>query len=159
VEAARRSRRGLAPLVIDTGVPRNVEPTDGIDCVTIDDISMRRDEALERRKRAVPAVETIIETAIGRWQRWCWAQPGEALLRNVFEEEEARRAELVEQIVASGFCGGRDDLDRLVRRAWRPVLKQHARDLRSWLHEGVLPMYPNESQFTEMPGASLGRGL
>jgi glutamyl-tRNA reductase len=154
-----RSRAGCVPLVIDTGVPRNVEPMNGIDCVTIDDIAVRRDEALVRRQRAVPAVEAIIQRAVARWQRWRWAQPGETLLRTVFEEEAARRTELVDRLVAAGFPGQREDLDCLVRRAWRPLLKTHARDLRSWLRETALPMSLDESPSMQMPGARFGGGL
>jgi hypothetical protein len=81
------------------------------------------------------APEAFVEEAVERWRRWRWAQPGETLLRQVFQNEHACRTELVEEIIAAGFAGRRDDLDYLIRRAWRSALQAHARGLRSWLQE------------------------
>jgi glutamyl-tRNA reductase len=133
--AAVSARRGRTLLLIDTGVPRNIEPPDGVSYVTIDEIAARRDKAIDRRRQAVPAAEAIVETAVREWQRWCWAQPAEQLLRQVFAEEVARRAMLVEQIASAGFPGPPAEVDRLLRQTWRPVLKSHARALRTWLRD------------------------
>jgi glutamyl-tRNA reductase len=121
-------------LVIDIGVPRNVDPPDGLACVTIDDIAARRDEALARRQHAVPAVEAIIDEECARWAKWVWTRPGDDLLKRVFIEEQRHRAELVETLVAAGFPGASGDLDRLIARSWKRLLHGHARGLREWLH-------------------------
>ena len=128
---AERPDRPL--LVIDVGVPRNVESIDGVEYITIDQIAARRDEALARRQKAVPGVEAIIEQELVRWEQWVWSRPGEDLIKRMFLEEERQRAALVDTLVAAGFPGTPDDLVRLVGRSWKRVLHGHARDLRQWL--------------------------
>lgn len=130
--AARPSR---PLLVVDVCVPRNVEPSDAVTCVTIDDIASARDEALARRQAAVPAVEAMVDDELARWTRWLWRQPGEALLKQMFVEEPQRRAALVDRLVEAGSPTARADLDRLIASAWKPMLHQHARGLRRWLGE------------------------
>jgi len=74
LERCLSARAGRRMLVIDVGMPRNVESVDGLDCLTIDDIAAKRDEALTRRQRAVPAVEAIVEREMDRWMKWVWAR-------------------------------------------------------------------------------------
>lgn len=130
------ARAGRPLLVIDIGVPRNVEPPDGLACVTIDDIAARRDEALARRQQAVPAVEAIIDREITRWTTWIWSQPGEDLIKRIFVEEREQRAALVDRLVASGYPGPAGDLNRLIARSWSHMLHGHARGIRQWLQTG-----------------------
>jgi glutamyl-tRNA reductase len=134
-----RRPRDQRLLVVDAGLPRNAEHADDIDYVGVDDLFVRRNTALDRRTQAVPLVEGHIDDAVRRWQRWCWAQPGETLLRDVFVDEAERRSQLVDELLAAGFPGQREDLDRMVRHAWRPTLRTHARELRSWLHDDHSP--------------------
>ena len=93
---------------------------------------------LRRANRTPGSLEASVEDAVERWRRWRWARPGETLLRQVFEHEHSSRAALVEAIIAAGFAGRRDELDYLIRRAWRAALRAHARGLRSWLQEDGL---------------------
>ena len=130
------ARAGRPLLVIDIGVPRNVDPPDGLACVTIDDIAARRDEALARRQQAVPAVEAVIDRELTRWTKWIWSQPGEDLLKRIFVEEREERAALVERLVASGYPGPAGDLNRLIGQSWSRMLHGHARGIRQWLQTG-----------------------
>jgi glutamyl-tRNA reductase len=125
-------RRDRPLLIIDVGVPRNIEAPDGVDCVTIDHIAARRDEALARRQEAVPAVDAIIDGELARWAKWVWTRPADDLIKRVFVEEQRRRAELVETLVAAGFPGSSADLNRLIARSWNRLLHGHARGLRAW---------------------------
>jgi glutamyl-tRNA reductase len=128
------ARRGARPpLFIDVGVPRNVEPIDGIEYLTIDDIGARRDAALAQRRLAVPLVEAIIERELESWARWVWTRPGENLIKRVFAEERRQRAALVDTLVAAGCASQPTDLNRLIARAWGRMLHQHATGLRRWL--------------------------
>jgi glutamyl-tRNA reductase len=128
------SRRADRPLiVIDVGVPRNVEPVDGVEYVTIDDIAARRDEALARRQAAVPLVDAMVDQELSRWEKWIWTRPGEDLLRRVFVAERQERADLVDRLIAAGVPAESDALDRLIARSWGRLLHQHARRLRQWL--------------------------
>jgi hypothetical protein len=85
------------------------------------------------------ASEASVERAVERWRRWRWARSGGTLLRQVLDCERISRTELVEAILAGGFAGRRDDLEYLIRRAWRSALHAHVRALRSWLHEDAFP--------------------
>ena len=154
LERCLEARAGRRMLVIDVGMPRNVEPVDGFDCLTIDDIAATRDEALARRQRAVPAVEAIVEGEIARWTAWVWARPGEALIKHIFVEERRQRADLVNTLVASGFPGRPDDLDRLLARSWSRMLHGHARGLRQWLRAGTAMAVtePNRAGANELMG-------
>jgi glutamyl-tRNA reductase len=125
-------RRDRPLLLIDVGVPRNIEAPGGVDCVTIDHIAARRDEALARRQQAVPAVEAIIDRELARWAKWVWTRPADDLIKRVFVEEQRHRAELVETLVAAGFPGSSGDLNRLIARSWNRLLHGHARGLRAW---------------------------
>lgn len=144
------ARRGARPLlIVDVGVPRNVEPVAGVSCVTVDDIAARRDEALAGRRRAVPCVEAIIDRELDRWGTWLWARPAEALIKRVFLEEERARLELVDRLISSGPPASARDLDRLIAGTWRRILYTHARDMRAWLQHGL----PNDTAVA----AGLGR--
>jgi glutamyl-tRNA reductase len=134
------ARAGRPLLVIDIGVPRNVEPPDGLACVTIDDIAARRDEALARRQDAVPAVEAIIDHELARWTKWIWTRPGEDLIKRIFVEEREQRAALVDRLVSAGYPGPAGDLDRLIARSWSRMLHGHARGIRQWLQTGSSTM-------------------
>jgi glutamyl-tRNA reductase len=136
LERCLAARSGRRMLVIDVGMPRNVETVEGVECLTIDDIAAKRDEALARRQQAVPAVEAIIEDEILRWSQWVWARPGEDLIRQIFIEEQQHRAGLVDTLMTSGFSGTPEDLDRLLARSWSRILHGHARGLRQWLRDG-----------------------
>jgi glutamyl-tRNA reductase len=133
-------RAGRPFLVVDIGVPRNVEAVDGVASVSIDDISARRDEALVRRQGSIPDVEALIARELARWERWLWARPGEELLERMFAEEWRRRTELVHALVGAGFPGDPNDLNQLIGRSWKALLRGHARGLRQWLNADDLPL-------------------
>ena len=124
-------------LVIDVGMPRNVEPPAGMDCLTIDDIAARRDEALALRQRAVPDVEAMVEREVARWAHWVRVRPGEELIKQVFVDAGRQRADLVDTLMTSGYLGSADQLDRLIARSWSRTLHGHARGLRQWLQAGA----------------------
>ena len=145
--AAARPNRPL--LVVDIGVPRNVEPTDEVATVTIDDITARRDEALARRQHAVPAVEAIIDGELTRWATWNWTRPGEDLLKRVFMEEREQRADLVRRLLTTGYTGPAEVLDRMIAQSWNRMLHGHAKGIRHWLHTGPSTMAMGPGSLTE----------
>lgn len=127
----RRSGRPL--LLIDVGVPRNTESIAGVPCVTVDDIAARRDDALTARRLAVPRVEAIIAAELDNWTAWLSARPTEALFKRVFLGEQRARLALVDDLIASGYPGTVDELNRRIALSWRPVLDAHAREMRAWI--------------------------
>jgi glutamyl-tRNA reductase len=88
-----RRRRGMNPLLIDLGVPRDIEP--GIDRMSgvivyhIDDLQSFVKEQLGRREREIPRVERIVSEETARFISWSdslRAQRTIEDLRSKFEE-------------------------------------------------------------------------
>ena len=59
---------------IDLSMPRSIDPSvesiNGAVLYNLDDIQSRTDQALQRRLKAVPAVEAIVEDSISSFQEW-----------------------------------------------------------------------------------------
>jgi glutamyl-tRNA reductase len=68
LHALRQRRPGWSPLVVDVGMPRNVEPVPGLRLVALDSLAERTERIRARRADAVPAVEEIVADAVGRWE-------------------------------------------------------------------------------------------
>lgn len=70
VDAARRLSPACAPLVIDAGVPRNVDPACAADVevVAMDSLADRTQRVAQHRAAAVPDVERCIEAGLARWR-------------------------------------------------------------------------------------------
>ena len=117
-------------LLIDLGVPRNIDPAADRTCVTIDDITARRDTALARRQEAIPAVERLIDQQLARWKAWSAERLREELIKQLYLDESRKRAKLVEQLQHDGWRGPVHELDRLLRSSARAMLHQHVRGLR-----------------------------
>jgi len=77
--ARRPSRAPL--LVVDVGVPRNVEPPGDAAYVCIDDIAQRREKALASREGAVAQVVAMIDEEVVQWQAWRRARGDTAACR------------------------------------------------------------------------------
>jgi glutamyl-tRNA reductase len=103
-EVARAmARRGGRPLcLIDIAVPRDIEPAagdlPGVHLYNIDDLEAATAEDRTRRAAEIPAVEAIIDDAVGEWgrrQAGLEAAPVIAALHDAFEQ--VRLAELERQ--------------------------------------------------------------
>jgi glutamyl-tRNA reductase len=124
--------------VVDLGVPRNADPAIASRIVTIDDIAARRDESVDRRRAAIPAVEALIADQLDAWRRWRLLQPREALLKDLFLDEARRRREISDNL-ASTLQVEADELDAVLKMLTAPLLRAHARALRQ------LPDTPKEN--------------
>lgn len=63
----RRVRPGWSPLVVDAGVPRNVEPVEGVDIVSLDSVAERERRVRAVREAAVPVVEQLVDEGVRAW--------------------------------------------------------------------------------------------
>jgi glutamyl-tRNA reductase len=75
VEFARRGRAGSAPLlVIDLGVPRDVDPgvagLAGVELHTVDGLRQVAEETLAQRSTHLPAAHAIVRAEVARFTRW-----------------------------------------------------------------------------------------
>jgi glutamyl-tRNA reductase len=74
VRAAQKTRHGRAFLIVDIGVPRDVDPrVTGLDNVflhDVDGLQVMIDQALARRRKEVPKVEKILAQEIDTFLDW-----------------------------------------------------------------------------------------
>lgn len=116
-------------LVMDAGVPRNVEPGSRVRTLDIDSIREQQEEALDARRSAVPEVERIVDDAVRGWEARNARIPLERAIQQLFQEA----ADISRREIAR-FSGG-DEQERrkaaaLLDRSLKPLLWRHARTLR-----------------------------
>jgi len=71
-------------LIVDAGVPRNVDPgvaeLPAVRLLNLDVLDREQEQAMAARRREVPRVETILEQELVRWRRW-WERRAGGLQR------------------------------------------------------------------------------
>jgi len=140
---AMASRPGRPLLVVDLGVPRNVEPEAGrvenLFLHPIDSLQNLIQRNLKRRKEEVPRVEEIIEQELGHFRAWYRGLEAEPLIARLQKQaERVRRQELAEAL--PGFPPETHEaLDRLTRSLVRKVLHHPSTRLRGKHGTGDLP--------------------
>lgn len=119
--------RGHAPLVVDTALPRAVEPHPDVEVIGLDDLTRRRDETLERRQRAVPIVEDMIEEALDAWRQ----RERHAGL----DQHVGALYAMADRWLASFGQSAEEGMQRELRRQVRRALHDHATALRASISE------------------------
>jgi glutamyl-tRNA reductase len=99
IEAAMASRNGRAMLVVDIGVPRNVDPgageVFGVDLLDIDDLRAVGEQSLMQRRQEVGRVRDVIAEELDRYRAEKSAREAAPLVRALRDRaEELRRGEL-----------------------------------------------------------------
>ena len=122
-------RGDAGPLVIDAGVPRNVEAGTRLDVVDIDTIRERQGAALKSRQAAVPEVEEIVDRELAAWTRWRRGLSVEDLVRRLYQDVDTHTREAAGLLVGRAGLGS-DDAEHLFRRCVRPLIHEHVRRLR-----------------------------
>ena len=125
----RAQGRSRPALILDLGVPRNVEAGVAANVLTIDEVTGRRDESLSKRRNAVPMVERLIDAQIDDWLRWQASRPREAVIKALFADEVRQRTALTSTL-APTLGVDADTLDAILRRFSGSLLRGHARALR-----------------------------
>ena len=126
------------PLLVDLGVPRNIEVPPGCANLSIDDLVACQDDAREQRAAAVADVLEIVEDAVLRWHAWVDTRPLEGQLKELFANEADVRTHLAAELVSRGWPGTLAEAEQLIARRTAPMLKRHAAELRHWARH-VLP--------------------
>ena len=101
LKEAMRSRPAKPLLVVDLGVPRNVEPAAGrlenVFLHTVDSLDHLIQRNLKRRREEVPRVEEIIEQELAHFRSWFRGLEAEPLIARLQKQaERIRRQELAE---------------------------------------------------------------
>jgi glutamyl-tRNA reductase len=123
----RRPQRPL--LVIDTGLPRNVEPGAVIDLLDIDAIRERQKEGLAQRRAAIPAVERIVAEEVNTWQHWRASLPVESLLKRLYQGAGLLSQEATQHVVTLDTPTPAH-IERIIMQSFKQLLHRHARDVR-----------------------------
>jgi glutamyl-tRNA reductase len=136
--AQRRAARPL--LVVDLGVPRNVEPAvGGLDNVflhSIDSLEGLIDRNLKRRREEIPNVEEIVEQELSRFAGWYRALDAEPLVARLQKQAEMIRRRELEAAFKRFPDAVHDDLDRFTRSLVRKILHNPSTRLRAAADDG-----------------------
>lgn len=76
LDRVARLRSGRKGLIVDAGMPRNVEASARWEILDIDSIQDQQSTAMTLRQSAVPEVERIVEEQVLAWERWTAKRSG-----------------------------------------------------------------------------------
>lgn len=130
LDGIARARGDDAPLVVDVGVPRNVEAGTHAPVIDIDAVREHQSAALEIRREAVPEVEGIIERELEAWRRWQRGLAVEELVRQLHRDADAQTLAAASVLAARGGLDA-GDAERLARRCLGALVHDHVRRLRA----------------------------
>jgi len=121
-------------LVVDLGVPRNVEPSAGkienLFLHTVDSLDNLIQRNLKRRKEEVPRVQEIIEEELGQFRAWFRNLEAEPVVAQIQRQAERIRQQEVEAALAHFPAETHADLERLTRSLVRKILHHPSAHLR-----------------------------
>lgn len=135
LQAAMGSRRGRPLLVVDLGVPRNVEPEAArignlfLHCVdSLEQIIQRN---LRRRREEVGRVEEIIDSELGRFRTWYRGLEAEPVIARLQKQAERVRSEELAEALSRFPVETHEELERLTRSLVRKILHHPSSRLRA----------------------------
>ncbi len=130
---SRRSSRPL--LVVDLGVPRNVEVTAGrlpnLFLHSIDSLETLIERNLRKRRSEVPRVEEIVSQELDRFAAWHRSLEAEPLVARLQKKAERIRRQEMEGALRRFPEEVHDDLERFTRSLVRKILHNPSTRLRS----------------------------
>lgn len=115
-------------LVVDAGLPRNVERSDGVTLLDLDDLSWHDAAETARREAAVPAVQALIDRELAAWERRWAAAPVELAIKDLYLESNAAARRLARELAREPVAVS--EAERIVRRTLNAVLHEHVGRLR-----------------------------
>ncbi|HVG06188.1 MAG TPA: glutamyl-tRNA reductase, partial [Thermoanaerobaculia bacterium] len=140
LKEAMKARPTSPLLVVDLGVPRNVEPSAGrienLFLHTIDSLDNLIQRNLKRRKEEVPRVQEIIEEELGQFRAWFRNLEAEPVVAQIQRQAERIRQQEVEAALAHFPAETHADLERLTRSLVRKILHHPSAHLRGHHSQG-----------------------
>jgi glutamyl-tRNA reductase len=125
--AVGRAERPL--LLVDAGLPRNVEAGSALEVIDIDAIRERQETVLAQRREAIPGVEEIVEEELRAWEQWRAALPIEDAIKQLYQEAAARSREAAPKLAAPGAFT-QSEAEEMIFRSFKQLLHRHVRRLR-----------------------------
>lgn len=134
LKRAMSSRRSDPLLVVDLGVPRNVDPAAGrignLFLHTVDSLENLIERNLKRRKEEVPRVEEIIDQEHGQFRGWYRGLEAEPLIARLQKQAENIRRQELAAAHARFPAELHEELDRVTRALVRKILHHPSARLR-----------------------------
>lgn len=135
LDAAQR-RRGRPLLLVDLGVPRNIDPAvEEIESVFLQDIDSLEgliQRNLKKRRAEVPRVQEILDRELELFLKWYKGQAAEPLVGRLHRQAEALRRKEFEAARKQFPEETHEALDRLTRSLVRKLLHNPSQRLRRW---------------------------
>lgn len=135
IKEAMAARRTQPLLVVDLGVPRNVEPAAGrvenVFLHTIDSLDNLIQKNLKRRKEEVPRVEEIIDQELTHFRSWVRGLDAEPLVARMQKQAEKIRSQELAGALPHFPPETHEELERLTRSLVRKILHHPSARLRS----------------------------
>lgn len=120
IEHAIRQRRHRPMLIVDLGVPRDVEPAAAdladVFLYAVDDLARVIEDNLRSRREAAREADAIIDLSVEHFLAWLRGRDGHGVLRGVRERAERERDALVARALAD-LAAGHDAAETIKRLA------------------------------------------
>jgi glutamyl-tRNA reductase len=134
LKEAMRARSTSPLLVVDLGVPRNVEPAAGkienLFLHTIDSLEHLIQRNLRKRKEEVPHVQEIVEEELNQFRSWYRNLEAEPVVAQLQKQAEKIRQHEVEAVLSRFPTETHADLERLTRALVRKILHHPSTQIR-----------------------------
>jgi glutamyl-tRNA reductase len=135
LEEAMRTRAAKPLLVVDLGVPRNVEPAAGrvenVFLHTVDSLDHLIERNLKRRREELPRAEEIIQEELGHFRSWFRGLEAEPLVARMQKQAERIRLTELAEVLPRFPAETHAELERLTRSLVRKILHHPSSRLRS----------------------------
>ncbi len=134
LKEAMKSRSTSALLVVDLGVPRNVEPAAGkienLFLHTVDSLDNLIQRNLRKRKEEVPHVQEIIEEELAQFRTWYRNLDAEPVVAQLQKQAEKIRQQEISAVLDRFPPETHSDLERLTRSLVRKILHHPSTQIR-----------------------------
>lgn len=141
--SVKHRRPGRPLLVVDLGVPRNVDPAarrvENLFLHDVDSLDALIQRNLKRRREEIPRVEEIVADELGRFYKWYRGLAVEPVIARLQKQAESIRRQELTGVLERFPPDLHDDLDRLTRSLVRKILHHPSRRLRARDAEEALP--------------------
>jgi glutamyl-tRNA reductase len=136
-------RQGRPLLVVDLGVPRNVDPAaarlGNVFLHHIDSLESLIQRNLKRRREEVPKVEEILEEELAHLLTWYRGLEAEPVIARLQKQAERVRRQETAAVLERFPPETHEELERLTRSLVRKILHHPSKRLRNGHGEDALP--------------------
>lgn len=143
LKTAMDRRPGRSLLVVDLGVPRNVDPTAGrlgnVFLHHLDSLESLIQRNLKRRREQIPRVEEILEEELAHLLAWYRGLEAEPIIARLQKQAEQVRLQELAAVLERFPPETHDQLERLTRSLVRKILHHPSKRLRNGDGEDTLP--------------------